>query len=485
MCYRIGESTGVFSSVGNTLITVSATTTATYTYNTLATCTYSNNLNTQCCGTATAIEIGSSVKTIPSKAFYGCSTVISVDFAGAGAVTSIGGDAFQGTSITSLDMSGLTNLTYIGLPKGVSSWKWKYYCTFRNMAKLVSVNLAGTVTEIGGGSFQNNDALTNIDFSNAKNLLKIGPSAFESCDALESVDMSGATKLVMIGEKAFYSSTKTSSKLATVKLSSSIATIGKSAFTSKSSSSLTPTGVDFNGCECGAVTKSAGMTKPFPWACPNIPSFLPTQSTFCVAGVPCTFNFTFDSLIDTPTTRPHIKLVAPGTACATGDTNALPGSLSQVVSKAATHGLVTLNVVAPVINAGMCYRIGLSTGVFSSVGNTLITVRATATATYTYNTFATCTYATNLNTQCCGSATAIDIGSAVKTIASKAFYGCSTVTSVDLAAAALLLSIGSEAFYGTSIVSLDFSPLVNLSTVGDNAFKGMSKLVLVNVGATL
>ena len=94
---------------------------------------------------------------------------------------------------------------------------------------------------------------------------------------------------------------------------------------------------------------------------------------------------------------------------------------------------------------------------------------------YVYTPSTTCTYANNLDLQdkpqqCCGIKTSIIVDGAVEKIKSKAFYGCSTVTSVDLAAAALLLSIGSEAFYGTSIVSLDFSPLVNLSTVGDYAF---------------
>ena len=540
MCYRVGSSTGAFTQVGATMITFTSIATTTYTYNTDATCTYNTNLNRQCCGTATHIFVDAAVTTIKSMAFYGCSTVTSIDFAAAGALLSIGSYAFQGSSIVSLDFSPLVKMKTVGdyafkgmsklVSVNVSSTLTSIgsYCfqscgkletidfstasslttikshafrdsglkhvdfsgatkmttvgssAFYRANKLVSVKLGGTITSIGSYAFSgyyDRSSLQTIDFSGAAKLTTIGSYAFRSCKKLIAVDMSGATKLTKIDSYAF----QYSSKLATVKLASSITTIGASAFTS--TKLKTPGTVDFNGVNCGAAIKSAGTSKPFSWICPNIPAFVPTQSTFFVKGVPKSFNFTFSLLIDSVTTRPYFKLILPGASCGSGVGNAIPGSSSQIVSHAATHGLVTMTVTALLTNGRMCYSVGSNTGAYTQMGNTMFTVSATATATYVYNTDATCTYSTNLNKQCCGTATHIFVDAAVTTIKSKAFYGCSTVTSIDFAAAALLLSIGSEAFYGTSIVSLDLS--ANLKTAGDNAFKGMSKLVLVNVSSTL
>ena len=294
--------------------------------------------------------------------------------------------------------------------------------------------------------------------------------------------MSGATKLTKIDSYAF----QYSSKLATVKLASSITTIGASAFTS---TKITPGTVDFNGVNCLAAIKSAGTTtKPFSWKCPNIPMFSPGQSTSCAVGIETTIKFDFLWLIDKPATRPKIKFVAPSTSCGNGTTDALAGSVGQVSFIDVNHGFIKLTLVNTVSNAKLCYRVGDASGVYSAVksgtSDTRFTVTMVPTTAYTYDSNATCTFENNENTQCCGTFTEIIIAPDVKVIKKGAFKLCKSITFIDFSAATSLQSIGVNAFTElVQISSLDLSPATSLTIVATDAFSWCTNLTSVTLAS--
>lgn len=107
-------------------------------------------------------------------------------------VTGIGNEAFYGTDITGLDLSGANNLLYIGDSAfyGCSSLKG-------------TLTIPESVTKIGDFAFGNNRNITGLDLSTAKNLTYIGSSAFYYCTSLtgEVVIPESVTE---IGDNAFF-----------------------------------------------------------------------------------------------------------------------------------------------------------------------------------------------------------------------------------------------------------------------------------------
>lgn len=89
-------------------------------------------------------------------------------------VTGIGNEAFYGTDITGLDLSGANNLLYIGDSAffGCSSLRG-------------TLTIPESVTKIGDFAFGNNRNITGLDLSTAKNLEYIGNSAFTMCSSLK------------------------------------------------------------------------------------------------------------------------------------------------------------------------------------------------------------------------------------------------------------------------------------------------------------
>jgi len=80
------------------------------------------------------------------------------------------------------------------------------------------------------------------------------------------------------------------------------------------------------------------------------------------------------------------------------------------------------------------------------------------------------------DTDCCSGnyARAIAIDSTVVSIAAKMFNGCAAVQLLNLNDASALETIGTDAFKGTQITTLDFSKAAQrLHTIGQNAFPAL------------
>ena len=163
----------------------------------------------------TSITLGDSVHEINSKAFIGCTGLISVSMPGC---TTIGEYAFYNCSV--LTSVALSNCTTIGS------------AAFQGCTSLTSVDLSNCIT-IGGGAFGGCSNLTSVTLTQCTS---IGSGAFQGCSSLTAVDLSNCTT---INDYTFYGC----SSLTAVDLSN-CTNIDDYAFTSCSSL----TSVDLSNC---------------------------------------------------------------------------------------------------------------------------------------------------------------------------------------------------------------------------------------------
>ena len=146
--------------------------------------------------------IPSTVETIGTKAFYGCTGLTSVTIPNS--VTSIGDGAFyycigltsvtipnSVTSISDGAFSGCSGLTSVTIPNSVTSIG---ISAFYNCSGLTSVTIPNSVTSIGNYAFYNCSGLTSITIPNS--VTSIGNHAFYGCSGLTSFTIgSGVTSI--------------------------------------------------------------------------------------------------------------------------------------------------------------------------------------------------------------------------------------------------------------------------------------------------
>lgn len=185
------------------------------------------------------IIIPKEITTIHKKAFYECIELTIVDFSRCINLTTIDEGAFLlASSLKEIDLSKCSNLASINKS------------AFESCFGLVDVNLSGCakLSSIGESAFMNCNTLKDVDVSGCTELKTINKRAFENCYYLHSVkgigeklksigdnafsmcrllgivDLSKCKRLTSIGKEAFIC------KNATVKLPTSISTIGDGCF---------------------------------------------------------------------------------------------------------------------------------------------------------------------------------------------------------------------------------------------------------------
>jgi len=157
----------------------------------------------------------SSMTFIGDSAFlYYKNKIISLDLSSCTALDTIGSFAFFASSIDTLNID-CPKLAYIG--EGAFG---------ENNLATLDFSTCATLTTIGKEAFAEIESLDELDLSACTNLETIGDMAFYEA-SLETLDLSGLSKLAVIGNKAFYKNSITSLNLSNC---SGLQIIGNQAF---------------------------------------------------------------------------------------------------------------------------------------------------------------------------------------------------------------------------------------------------------------
>ena len=122
----------------------------------------------------------SSITTINNNFLYNCSSLTSVDLSGLTSVTTINGSFLSiCTSLTSIDLSGLSSVTTI-------SFGFLYNCS-----SLTSVDLSGlsSVTSIDAGFIDGSNKITKIDLSTLTSVTSIGSNFLRNSSFLTEITL--------------------------------------------------------------------------------------------------------------------------------------------------------------------------------------------------------------------------------------------------------------------------------------------------------
>ena len=197
-----------------------------------------------------------------SYAFNGCSNLIRVSFEEGSSIESIGSNAFDGcssltsivipesvTSIGQYAFNSCSSLASIVIPEGVTSIG---NSAFSGCSSLTNITIPESTTSIGKSAFFGCSSLTNITIP--EGVTSIGSSTFSGCSSLQSIVIpEGVTS---IGNSAF----RICSSLTSVVIPESVTEIGAWAFYNCSSltSVVIPEGVtlinSFTFCSCSSLT---------------------------------------------------------------------------------------------------------------------------------------------------------------------------------------------------------------------------------------
>ena len=130
-------------------------------------------------------------------AFAGCTSLSDVE--SMDKITRLGAGAFNGTAITTADLTGLTGTT-LSTSITVEGNTGDIGVAFMDCTQLTTVTLPENIKTINVSSFKNCTSLKNINLGSVKT---VEGSAFEDCDALQIADLISAMD---IGNNAFMSS---------------------------------------------------------------------------------------------------------------------------------------------------------------------------------------------------------------------------------------------------------------------------------------
>ena len=453
--------------------------------------------------------IPSTVTSIDSHAFWGCSSLTHIDIPNS--VTSIGNSAFDGcsgltsvtigNSVTTIDkyaFSDCTGLTSITIPNSVTSISYQAFVDCSGLTSIVveSINptydsrnncnaiietasntlllgcqntiIPNSVTSIGEWAFSGCTGLTSIDIPNS--VTTIGYYAFSFCSGLTNIEIpnsvttigtsafsgcSGLTSIIIpnsvttIGNDAFYRC----ATLTSVTIPNSVTSIGTSAFgecsglTSVSiGNSVTSIGDrTFNGCSSLTELYSLALTPP------TVDSY--------------TFNGCYGA-----------TLYVPKEAVNTYKTANYWKNFTNIV------GFEYVPPVSTFVVDGIYYRV-TDANMVSVIANAEVEAYYTgdviipASVTFEEDTFAVTGIEDNAFSDCYD-LTSITIPNTVESIGNYAFWDCRGLTSITIPNS--VTSIGGFAFYCCR--SLTGITIPNsVTSISDYTFIGCSSLTSVTI----
>lgn len=159
----------------------------------------------------TSCNIHSNTKIIASDAFWGYKSLMSVEISGS--VVNIGAGAFRECEIlTNVEFEENIQLNVIEKS------------TFYECISLESIKIPDSVKSIENQAFYSCESLTNVDLGNNSQLITIGNSAFRGCSSLPSITIPDT--VTTIGTNAFSGCRA----LASITIPDSLTTIGANSF---------------------------------------------------------------------------------------------------------------------------------------------------------------------------------------------------------------------------------------------------------------
>ena len=337
--------------------------------------------------------------------------------------------AYENDGVTLSAYTG--NETQIAIPNqilGVPIKKIGGY-TFVNRTAISNITISNSVTSIGYGAFAGCSGLTNVTIPNS--VTSIEYVAFENCINLASITLSNS--LVSIGWGAF----QNCNSLTSISIPNSLQSIGHSVF--YSCDSLTEININSSNqylTFIDGVLFDKNLTKLITYLKTN------TLSTYNIPNsVTSIENQAFFN-------------------CSSLTSVSIPNSVTSIgeIAFYGCSGLTSVTIPNSVISIG--------SGAFSDCGGlTSVTIGNSVTSIGDYA------------FQGCSGLTSVVIPNSVISIGNYAFNGCSGLTSVTIPNS--VTSIGEIAFYGCSGLTSITIPN-SVTSIGDNAFTyaGLTSIIL-------
>jgi len=460
------------------------------------------------------LTIGSSVTTINSSAFVGCSDLKKLTIAdGAGTLT------LSGTGTSYAFYNCAPDILYLGRNISHSLGSTTPFGT-----SVKQLTVGGGATSIGSSAFRYSRGLSSVTIGSS--VTTIGSSAFYECSGLKKlILMDGASTLTVngtgISDYAFYygypdtlylgrnisSSGGFGTRIKQLTISNSVTAIGNGAFSGCSGlsevsipGSVTTIGSNaFRGCGLSEVSIGSGVTSIGEGALSNC---IGLTAINVVAGNAnylsengVLFNKNKTTLIQYPAGKqgayaiPNSVITISGSAfygCIGLTEVSIPNSVSSIGSSAfqSCSGLTEVSIPDSVTAIGDgAFRecLGLSS---VTIGSGVKTIGGSAfygcSGLLEVSIPDSVTAIGGATFQGCLGLSSVTIGNSVKTIGDYAFYNCSGLTKISIPDS--VTAIGSNAFYSCS--GLRSVTIGNgVKTIGNYAFSYCSELTSVTIGS--
>ena len=379
------------------------------------------------CTSLTSVTIPDSVTSIDQYAFYKCESLTSVTIPGS--VTSIGVGAF----------AYCKSLTSVTIPNSVTSINYE---AFRSCESLTSVTIPDSVTSIGKQAFLDCTSLTSVTIPDS--VTSIGDSAFCNCKSLTSVTIPGS--VTRIGEYAF----SKCESLTSVTIPNSVTSIGWGAF----SNCAALTGIRVAEGNSHYSSDASGVL------------FSKDKTTL----VQCPGAFSGSYAIPNSVTSIGDYAFS---GCSSLTSVTIPDSVTSIGKWAFSECKSLTSVTIP----GSVTSIGV--GAFASC-TSLTGIWVAEGSSYYASDASGVLFNKDMTTlvQCPGAFAAYTIPDSVTRIGERAFYYCTSLTSVTIPNS--VRSIGKWAFsHCTSLTSVTIPNSV--TSIGDGAFASCTSLTSVTI----